>query len=60
MYKEFECPHCGDKFTLKMIVECLEKQTFRSEEEAKQYILNNIHIRTLSEDELPELNIEPR
>lgn len=45
------CPACKEMFTASIVVECLEDQTFATEEDARRYILKNITVKTELQNE---------
>jgi transcriptional regulator NrdR family protein len=45
------CPACKERFTTYIVVECLEDQTFATEEDARRYIIENIKVQTVLQHE---------
>lgn len=51
------CPRCKNPFVVKISIDCLEKLTFETEDEAKKYILENVVIKTATMDDVLLKNI---
>lgn len=47
-----KCPLCRGKFLVEICIECLEELSFKTEDEAKKYILENVKIKTVHSDEM--------
>lgn len=46
MFVVCTCTECKHQFAVSIVVECLEDQTFATEEDARRYILENIKVNT--------------